>query len=769
MLMPLMEVLARIHEQGLIHRDISPDNIRIVGQRVKLMDFGAAKDVSSGPASMSVVVKPGYAPEEQYRSKGNQGSWTDVYALSATMYKCITGITPDEAVQRAYNDELQTPTELGIQMDSKQESALMKGMEVYQRNRYQTVGELIDGLMGREETATAILRADQTILLDEEACVEKKSAKKPKNIKRRKRMAVIVPLFLLVIGAVVLLVRDKDEKEPVDNKDYWQSVENDATSTPTSTPMSTAEPTCEPTHTAVAKVKVCGETLTISKTTRLSLADETITVEDMEAMAKLIFCKSLIFQRCVFEEGALEALKDTNLRTETLIVEDCTGVSDLSFVSNGVWLRFLSLVNCELTDEVFATINFVKLEKLTYIYLNNNGGLTDVAPLASCPVETGMTEVDLSGTAVTDLTPVTKLGSIYILNASDMLLEDPSLLLSSIEQAEIWSLHLNNNNITDISSLALVKGLKEVYLANNQIEDLSDLASNELYTLDVSGNQLKTLTTLGSVRELRQLWVGNNPLTTLAGLTDAIRLTSIYANNCGLTSIDSLTNCTILEEVNLNDNELVDISVLLKSADALERLSFDNNRVKQLPYFQGAEMPKLKYLSFDNNSVESLDAIADLSTLEGLSANNNKISNIYALYSCKQLKYIYLSGNLITDFYVLDNLADKEIYDLDLSNNLLEKLPQLSCKRTIREIAIDGNAISSFEGIEDYKGETIILDYGADLDVSVLRENYNRIIVLDCPLDRQLEYESVLGTRVTFATASDEYYVVPIKMFSWEW
>lgn len=161
LLMPVMNSLKKVHAQGLIHRDISPDNIMIIGDKVKLLDFGAARTVSAAAnKSLSVMLKPGYAPEEQYRSKGDQGPWTDIYALCATMYKCITGITPDDATQRVFSDEVKTPSALNIVIKPEIEKAIMRGMSVHQTDRYQCIEDLIRGLQGIE---VAVSGTDQTV------------------------------------------------------------------------------------------------------------------------------------------------------------------------------------------------------------------------------------------------------------------------------------------------------------------------------------------------------------------------------------------------------------------------------------------------------------------------------------------------------------------------------------------------------------------------------------------------------------------------------
>jgi len=151
MLKPVFESLAIVHEKGIIHRDISPDNLMIDHKGiVKLLDFGAAREFGDdGNKSMSVMLKHGYAPAEQYSTKGVQGAFTDVYALSATIYKAITGITPESSMDRMMDDALQPPSYLGVYIQPYQEAALMKGLAIRQEHRFQTVTELSMAFQGQ--------------------------------------------------------------------------------------------------------------------------------------------------------------------------------------------------------------------------------------------------------------------------------------------------------------------------------------------------------------------------------------------------------------------------------------------------------------------------------------------------------------------------------------------------------------------------------------------------------------------------------------------
>ena len=150
------DTLTPVHAAGIIHRDISPDNIFLTESgEVKLLDFGASRYASSvNSRSLSVILKAGYAPEEQYRSRGEQGSWTDVYALAATFYKMLTGATPQDSMERAVSDELPEPSKLGAQLPPSGENALMNALNIRAENRTQTAGEfkaaLISDGVGRQ-------------------------------------------------------------------------------------------------------------------------------------------------------------------------------------------------------------------------------------------------------------------------------------------------------------------------------------------------------------------------------------------------------------------------------------------------------------------------------------------------------------------------------------------------------------------------------------------------------------------------------------------
>ncbi len=139
---PLFDSLGAMHELGLIHRDISPDNLMLEHGIIKLLDFGCAREAADGDATMTIMLRHGYAPLEQYQSSsGAQGAWTDVYALAATIYFCITGKKPPQSMDRIFQDDLIPPRKLGADLTASQEEALLRAMKVKPKARFQSVKE----------------------------------------------------------------------------------------------------------------------------------------------------------------------------------------------------------------------------------------------------------------------------------------------------------------------------------------------------------------------------------------------------------------------------------------------------------------------------------------------------------------------------------------------------------------------------------------------------------------------------------------------------
>lgn len=153
-LSPIMDALDRIHADGFIHRDISPDNIFLTrAGQAKLLDFGAAKSALSLMArqSHSIILKKGYSPVEQYQTRGALGPWTDVYGMAATLYRMVTGQLPPDSLDRLSDGALLTPTRLGHPIPPRAELALLRALAVNPKDRPQSMMEFKEGLNGKKD------------------------------------------------------------------------------------------------------------------------------------------------------------------------------------------------------------------------------------------------------------------------------------------------------------------------------------------------------------------------------------------------------------------------------------------------------------------------------------------------------------------------------------------------------------------------------------------------------------------------------------------
>ncbi len=194
----LMEDLELLHAQGVIHRDISPDNIMITERGLfKLIDFGSARAYVQGQ-SLTINVKRNFAPIEQYTS-GGQGKYTDVYALAATMYYAFTGKLLPNATSRINNEEYTPASYLGAKITEKQELALKKALAVRPQNRFQSMQEFRDAYFDIPVRSAPPAPAAQPSL-------SQKIQASWSMIKEQPTLAIIGGAFFLVAVALQILL-----------------------------------------------------------------------------------------------------------------------------------------------------------------------------------------------------------------------------------------------------------------------------------------------------------------------------------------------------------------------------------------------------------------------------------------------------------------------------------------------------------------------------------------------------------------------------------
>lgn len=208
------QALIAMHEEGIIHKDVAPDNIFICSDKtlkIKLIDFGAAKLANASEKVLDIVLKPGYSPVEQYKRQDNDnlvGPWTDVYAFGATMYAILTGTKPDEATNRKIADEVVAVHVLNPDVPENISNAIMKAMAIEPHMRFRNVADFLAALNGEKKVM---------------------SPEKERMHKRYRRVTgifVASVLVVLALVAVFALLHKKQDEEVLESAKItvWFSV-----------------------------------------------------------------------------------------------------------------------------------------------------------------------------------------------------------------------------------------------------------------------------------------------------------------------------------------------------------------------------------------------------------------------------------------------------------------------------------------------------------------------------------------------------------------
>lgn len=773
LMIPLLNSLNKIHEQGLIHRDISPDNIMYMNDgTLKLYDFGAARDYSvQSQQTLSIMLKPGYAPQEQYRSKGNQGPWTDIYAICATMYFCITGIVPDDSLQRVFDDELKLPSELGITIPAHIEKALIKGMAIKAEERFQTTLELAQALAGEPKisgsielnvvqneskiflqpvssktevmpSANSVKSANKTAVMPSadsaqsanktavmprvnltkphtaEKLPKKSVDEKSSSVNRKKILIAVIfaSVAIIAAGAVILTANlsrsgGNSSAELSESSDFSSEI------------------------TAGFLVKD-GKTAALAGGTverignNYTVRNAALSFDDIESILDNRI-NSLAFESCSFNSGASDAFNSrTSDDLKVLKFTDCTNTDfDAIDLTQYPVLEQLCLTNSGFGGSEFdkydalSGIKYFELhqaEIADFSFLDKLNGAKTIS--LSCDSFNGDAKSFVSNKNLTSL----RLGGY-----SKMAKMSESAVKSLAGASELYHLMLENIDVSAENEAALeeilpsLEKLEELYLPNCNLSSMN-LVKNcrNLTTLSADGNNLKNLDALQRLIHLRK----------------------ISFAECGLEDIGGLENCTQLQFVYLAKNNLLDISVLNRSADTLLAVDISDNWQLGGKLHCVENWRELRQLSVSNTGDYGKEMVLNSSKLWLLLAQNCGLKSIKV--NSDELTFADVSHNLLQSASELSALSRAGV--LIAFDNSFSKAEKI-CANTI---FLSGNNITEMSvNTTGGSAGTIAFDYSSSVSEEQLKEIakiFGTVIINDVPLDKQVSYENIFAHKIIF-------------------
>lgn len=568
--------LEELHRASTWHRDISPENLMLAKDgKVKLIDFGSAMESDREKKTRVLMIRAGYSPVEMYSSTGEDGPYSDVYSMAATIYKLITGVTPPPATDRLDNDPLVPPSALGVKdISHAQEAALLKGMAVQVKSRYQTMEEFFDGLYGKNAPAPA-----------------------PSQHQKRLLIGIAALLVLIMVGVGVQLWRSS-QSLPVGlaPTEAPTALPTEApTDVPTDVPTEapTEIPTEAPTATPVPSAVETALRDFLNANGYAIAADEAIPADALARIGGVRLLEGNIDFTFLTDEGELE-YRDSfymnpwrrdfpqtpDVRGEALTTE--INLAEFACFPNlqylAVWderavnlealsrlpkLTTLVLDHCGLTESDLPTIA-QHAPQLTTLNISNSG-ITSVAALASL---TKLERLIISNTGVTTLTPLANLTIRQLLTENTAISSINELrgtrLVKCIRQ---WNCPI----VTDgYDVLGEMPQLEEVNIAGDEstkelVLDLSPLAkAQNLVWLDVGYVGVQDINFVSSLPNLQYLLIATSNLTSMM-IGDATLPESLvyldFGGNC-ITSLEELhlERLQKLEYISLHANFITDFS-----------------------------------------------------------------------------------------------------------------------------------------------------------------------------------------------------------------
>ena len=631
-MIPVLRALTAVHGEGIIHRDVTPDNIYITKDgNVKLLDFGSARySLGDKSKSLDVILKVGYAPKEQYIRRGRQGPYTDVYSCAACLYAAITGYLPPESLDRLEKDELVPPSKMGIRIPLYLEQAILKGLAVQPEDRFQTAGEFLEAIENKQVVELPGTQKESG----------QPRAEEPPRQKTSK--AIVIGALTVTAAALVLGVSA-----------LMGGISGRQTGSGPAEESSLAAETAP-------KVMIAGQEYSTALEL-LDLSDQDLTDADLISLREM-----------------------TNLKE--LDLEGNSGISDLTPLADLASLESLALpIPSEVTD--LSPIAGLSGLKTLSIQENQSNAqpvskVEDYSPIASLK---NLEKLDLSVTNLKDLSFVSGLGNLKSMSLVGSLAVSDLTALKDLSQLE--TLDIYAGGLSSAEGLEGLTQLRHLRLSNDstafQSKDLSLLSGlTNLESLRLDADGLESFHGMEQMTNLREAYFyGSNAsyqdLSPLAGLTQLQSLT-LPGRSGGIPSYsgDGLAGLTGLRELAIDS--AIESLAPLRNLTGLTKLSIVGNNCpdafQSLEPLSGLTGLLDLEICFCRSTAIDLAPLAGLTQLTRLSIESfspsDPVTNLQALSGMTQLRVLELSIPSLRDLSPLASLTSLQSVTIDGAENL---------------------------------------------------------------------------------------------------
>lgn len=626
----ISSALMTAHSSNILHRDISPDNIMICNDgKIKLLDFGAARQVvANASQSLSVILKQGFAPLEQYQKKGRQGPWTDIYSLGATLYYAMTKDIPDDPMSRFEDDAEYSSNKYSIYAPLWE--MIRKATMLRIEDRYNNVFEF---------------RAELSSLgIDPEPLVQYEP--KPQMILPE---GVTAKPYTTLRTSEQIHTQSKNEEPKAEQTETKKAPKNAKSITAVSPktvkksshdtvgkPMSEAKSAAEATADIPA---VPSESDTVAVSEKNPGGKKAPTRKQLIAMLSCAAAMLII-------AGAAVAIGTGRNSEPAASVSASEGVTKET--TKGTTASTTEKTTKKTTASETTTLkNYYEGDDDRGGNVNNGGFTTTTVSEKTTPTTTTTTVTVTTTTAKKeDDSFVTIAGKKYDKNTKGSLdLSSAGLTNSDIKQIKHltkinWLIINDNPSVTDLSPLASLTGLQGISFHNCNVKDISFVKDmTKLDTICADSNGITDISPLAGHKKITNIWMAYNNVKDISSLKDCTAMVNICFTNSPISDISALSGMKNLKQINFTGCKLKSISAL-KKCKKIELAYFGENNITDFTPL--ANSKGLKQLHASNNGLKgNVKALKGLTILEYLGLQGNSFD--------KDELYEYISYELYTD------------------------------------------------------------------------------------------------------------------------